>query len=286
MNRHRITQNPKIMKTIKLLLLIMVALSVACMGCSKLEDENAGTLQQKIAPATNLPENEYLGNVMWKDGFDSPFALANNWTLYGNPQPQWVQSAFGKTGLFDNNGPSPIRNYAVSELIIGKGCGYTLESEVMLKITNLEGDCVCPGIGISKDLNPIMKNGEIETGVSMRMIFVGSNSTTFPQKYKGHTWIIMTYLPANGEYTPLTVMADSYSNSWHILKIEVTPANLLKFYIDNNLLWAPSLHADQSIINNKNVVLGYTSSGNPATVAGKAYHDWIKVTNYIGPGIN
>jgi len=273
------------MKAIKLLMMTMVVLCITCIGCSKLEDENGGTLQQKIAPMTNITELNSEGAVQtWKDGFDSPFSLTNNWTMYGEPQPQWVQSAYGRNGLFDNNGPSPIKNFAVSKMVVGKGAGFTVEADLMIKIMNLEGTCVCPGIGISKELNPVMKNGEIETGISMRLIFIGANATWFPDKFIGNTWIMMEYITDKEEIAPATMLANAYSNSWHTLKIEVTPLKKVKFYCDNNLIWAPARSISPVLMNNKNVVLGYTSDGDPLTRAGVAYHDCVKVSHYFNPG--
>jgi len=62
-------------------------------------------------------------------------------------------------------------------------------------------------------------------------------------------------------------------NGWHVLKIEIASDRYVSFYCDNNLVWKSTKRINQDIITNKNVLLGWRSSGS----AGKAYHDWVKV---------
>lgn len=282
-NRHRITQNQKIMKTIRLLLLIMVTLSVTCIGCSKIDDENNEILQQKSTPASTVSDEDNLGiNKTWIDNFDAPYSLPVNWTLYGTPEPKWVSTAYGKTGLFDNNGPSTTKNFAVSHKVVGSGYGYTVESEIILNILNPGGTCVCPGIGVSRELNPELKYGEIETGITMRIIYAGTNATWFPPASRGNTWLAMAYLAENDEIAYSYIKANNYSNNWHKMKIIVSPTRNIKFYCDNVLVWAPVTLLHQTMTADKNVVLGYTSAGDPATRAGTAYHNWVKASYMFG----
>ncbi len=268
------------MKTIKTLLLISVILSIACIGCSKYED-NTGV--EKSLKSTGPPMPSQHRHV-WTENFAMPFTLTNNWALYGKPQPKWVQSAYGQQGLFDNNGPSPVKNYAVSNALIGKGLGYTVEAKVIAKILDAQGGCVCPGIAVSKETNPVIKNGEIETGISMRVVYIGPNAVWYPAKLRGHTWLTMEFLAGNeaiendeiisSGYIP----ADCYANSWHKLKFVVTSSGYVKFYCDYALVWAPFNRIHSIMKSDKNVVLGYTSDGNPKTLAGIAYHDYVKAT--------
>jgi len=275
------------MKAIKLLMMTMVVLCITCIGCSKY-DENDGNMQVKSnqVPAVSNENENVLGyNKSWTDNFDAPYSLTSNWTLYGNPQPKWVQSAYGKTGLFDNNGPSPTKNFAVSHKVVGSGYGYTVESEVLLKILNPSGTCVCPGIGISKELNPIIKNGEIETGISFRIIYAGANATWFPAASRGSTWFVINYLTETNQNASYTIKANLYSNDWHTLKIVVSPFRFVKFYCDNTLIWAPTQKMNSMMESNRNIILGYTSDGDPLTRAGCAYHNFVK-TSFIINEIN
>ena len=210
------------MKTIRFLLLILVTICVSGIGCSKLEEGDAGNPGLKTT-SPPLPMATSIGYCqIWREYFDTPFALNDRWTLYGNPQPKWVESAYGRAGLFDNNGPSPTKNYAVSLKKVGKGKGYTVESDVMLQIQNAAGACICPGIAVSLEENPVLhQEFGIPTCISFRMIYAGSNATWIEEKYRNHTWLLMEYVSEDATLVSSGfIPGDIYSNSWHILIIE------------------------------------------------------------------
>ena len=108
------------MKTIKLFM-ICFTLGFAFYGCEKSADENKGIQQQKSVLTFATPEKSKGLCIIWVDNFDSPDVLKGDWRLFGNPQPEWKSEAYGRNGLFDNNGPSPVKNYAVSDSVIGRG---------------------------------------------------------------------------------------------------------------------------------------------------------------------
>jgi hypothetical protein len=279
------------MKTMKILFLVLVTISIACISCSKDEDQYNEGLQKKSTGIPDpIPVNLY--EKIWTENFDSPFTLSDNWRLWGdrNSLPQWVESAYGRQGLFDNKGPSPIKNYAMSNSKFGKGLGYSVESELMLKILNPNGTCVCPGIAVSKNssnqIEPAPVDETVATGISMRIVYAGSHATWYPLKLRQHTWLYMEFLTENGTllssgYLP----ADMYANDWHKLKIVVTSTRYVKFYCDNTLIWAPFNHLHSSMIADKYVVLGYTSDGNSENRAGVAYHNWVRAFWTVKPEI-
>lgn len=269
------------MKTIRYLLLFILASCIALVGCKKYEDEltfNAGTDQEKVLKsdvAVSPPIKP------WYEDFATSQSLSN-WTLYGEPQPKWLFFAYEKYGLFDNNGPSPTKNFAVSHYAIGAGAGYSIEAEILIHIINPEGTCVCPGIAVSKDLNPIMKNGEIECGISSRLIYVGAEAKWFPEGMRGHTWLIMSYLTQDEiDLVSMIKIENSELAQWHSLKLQVLPSKRVKFFLDNEEVWAPNDQINTMMLRNKNIVLGYTSAGDPATRAGVAYHNWVKASYLI-----
>jgi hypothetical protein len=248
-----------------------------------LEDET--TVDPALKSTTPpLPMGTSIGYCqMWREYFDSPFVLNNRWTLYGNPQPQWIESAFGRAGLFDNNGPSPTKNYAVSQKRVGKGKGYSIESDVILKIENPGGSCICPGIAVSLEEDPVFyEEIGIPTSISFRIVYAGSNATWFDEKYRNHTWLSMEFISEDQTVVSSGLMpGDQYSNNWHKLKIEVTGSRYVKFYCDNNLIWAPFTRINEVAASDRKVVLGYTSDGDPESRAGEAYHDWVKVITIV-----
>ena len=271
------------MKTIKLFM-ISFTLSFAFFGCEKSVDENEEMLLQKSALTNATSEQSEGMCITWVENFDSPDALSGNWRLFGNPQPEWKAEAYGRNGLFDNNGPSPVKNYAVSDSLIGRGYGFIVEAEVMLKVINPDGTCVCPGIALIKSYDSELINPELTTGISMRIIYAGANATWFPAKLRNHTWFLMEFILENEKvissgYIP----ADTYSNNWVILKFEVTPEGFVRFSCDDTLLWTPFSRIHPMMHSDNRIVLGYTSDGDPQTRSGVAYHNWVKATYSYSP---
>jgi hypothetical protein len=279
------------MKTSKLLILLIATICVVFAGCSKFDDESTNSPQLKSIPTTDqFIENQNPGPVYfpantWIENFTSPL-FANQWMLYGNPKPQWVNTAYDKTGLFDNNGPSPTKNYAVSKALVGKGSGFIVEAEVRVQLINNNGTCICPGIAVSKTKDPVINilKEEIETGISMRIVYVGPNATWFPSQLRNHAWLVMDYMGPTGEMIPSGYFnADNFTNKWITLKLTVTNAGNVKFSCNDIDIWKPFEKINSDMKSEKNVVLGYTSAGNPATRAGVAYHNWVKGYSVIGP---
>lgn len=269
-------------------------LMIVITSCSKIEDEPISNGQMKLETDPGLlieiqdPGPGYFPQNTWIEKFDSPF-FEKQWTLYGNPKPQWVQSAYGAEGLFDNNGPSPIKNYAVSKATVGRGSGYSVEAEVRVQLLNNienDGTCICPGIAVSKEKDPVFnwQKQEIETGISMRIVYVGPNAVWFPSYLRNHTWLIMDYMGTNDELIPSGYLpADQYLNKWIDLRLTVTNSGNVIFSCNDVDIWKPfeKIHPDMKTA--KNVVLGYTSAGDLATRAGVAYHNWVKGSYVIGP---
>jgi len=271
------------MKTLNLILLSF-ALSFTFYGCEKYAGENMGATGQKSVPAVAIKDESNGLCIIWTDNFISPDSLKAHWRLIGSPLPEWKASAYGRNGLFDNNGPSPTKNYAISDSLIGRGFGYIVESEVMLQIINPEGTCVCPGIALTKQFNTKLIKNEIPSGISMRIIYAGANAIWFPAKLRNHTWFLMEFISENETLTSSGyIPADNYSNNWHVLKFEVTSTGYVRFSCDDILLWAPFIRIHPVMKSDNLIVLGYTSDGDLQTRSGEAYHNWVKATYAISP---
>jgi hypothetical protein len=259
-------------------------LAFALTNCEKTTSEKKGIVLHDSVPA-NFKSDECKGLlVIWVDNFDTPEALEGSWRLLGKPKPEWKQEAYGRNGLFDNNGSSPVKNYAITRAMVGRGYGLHLESEILLKILNPEGTCVCPGIALTKQPDSDTVDGEFPTGISMRIVYVGSNAVWFPAKLRNHTWFIMEFISENEKvissgYIP----ADTHSNNWYILRFYIASSGLVTFYCDETLLWAPSIRIHPEMQSYNQIVLGYTSDGDPQTRSGVAYHNWVKATYALSP---
>jgi len=213
------------------------------------------------------------GNIFF-DGFDNP-NLTENWIFYGYPSPVWVSSIFGKNGIFDNNGdPNPYSG-AYSKQLINTSSGLTIEAEVYLEVSNIDGCWVEPSIGITKDANPSNSNGY--RGAFLSFAFEGGMCWMTPPALQGHSYFRIEIFAEDNtilSYPLSTLNADIYNNGWHILKIMIQSDRYVKFYADNNLLWTTTKKIHPSVLSGRNIILGGCSSG----IAGKAYHNWIKVT--------
>jgi hypothetical protein len=267
-NRRLTTLNPETMRKMKLPLIISSILIVGIISCVKSDDYSYMDLQSTTQT--------------WTDNFELSSAIDSNWKLYGNPKPVIIEMVNGQHGIFDNNGSSPTRNYAVCKTLIKKGISFTVESEVMIKILNQEGSSICPGIAVSRNGKPVLIDNENPTSFSMQLVYVGTNANWLEENLQGHTWFMMEYLSQEEEiYSSGYIPADLNLDKWHTLKIVLPTTRIPVFYCDNALVWAPDKKMIP-MITDQNIILGFTSAGDPETSAGKAYHNLIKFT-YVLP---
>lgn len=267
--------NPFTMKKTATFLAALAVGLIAVSSCQKESDDLALTTPvQKTLPAM-LPN--YEPGLNWINNFVTEDALLGSFHLFGNPTPVWVEEAFGREGLFDNMGASPTPGYGISKVPIGTGGPIIIESEIFLSIANPAGFCVCPGLGITaKPYNPNINLEVIPLGAYFRIMYAGSDATWVPLKNRGHAWIQAGYLNTQGKINSTVdygINADSYANAWHIMKIVITQEHRIRFYINDELIWAPSEKIQANMLRDRNLLLGFTSSG----FAGKAYHNYVKI---------
>ena len=265
------------MKTIQVFCLAMVTGFTLVTACKKdVQDMVPAGDQLKSSSAIPGPSPVVNNYIDWREDFATANSLSR-WNLYGTPQPQWVNNAFGRFGLFDNNGNLPTGNFAVSKAKVGSAGGYIVESEVYINITNVNGTTISPEIGITRYTNQPIDNGSPEAGISMRLMYIGGGVTSVPQILRNHTYIQTTELLQNGTFASsgdYALTADAASTGWHKLRIVVSAARMVSYYLDNQLVRTSPSPIQSTLMSNKNVLLGYTSSGS----AGKAYHDYVSVT--------
>ena len=270
------------MKTIHSLCLAILGCGMLLVACTKEAQEpvtqnNQQTLALSI-PHPNPSVNDF---TEWREDFSFASSLYTNWNLYGTQLPKWVPYAFNRYGLFDNNGLSPDGSYAISRNRIGQGTGYTIESSVYIDLTNPKGSCICPGIGVTKYLDPLPLPGEMaETGIMMRLRYIGGGVTSVPVNLRNHTYVQMSVILEDG--VPATpgdykLQADFIPNGWHKIKIMVDEFRQVSFYLDDQKIWSPGKPILESLMRDKNILLGFTSPGS----AGKAYHDWVCIINRL-----
>jgi len=220
------------------------------------------------------------GTIILYDSFD---ANINNWTGWGDPLPLCVASGFGRTGLFDNNGDANYGSGGYSKTAVTTTGGMLIEADIYLNITDQTGCWLGSSIGLTNTTNPTPSSVDLPEGLLFTMEFSGDACWGDSVKYQRHKWFAISLWPEDGTWdypawnrAPY-LNADSYSSTaWHTLRIDITPSRIVNFYCDNKLIWTSVKKINPSMLSNKNVVLGERSSGS----AGKAYHDWVKVTTY------
>lgn len=258
------------MKTLKFLSIALLAGSFLFGACSKdevvppQEQLNSGITEAKL----DHPSVDKIHD--WNDNFSDSECLSERWVMYGYPQPSWIQNACGRKGLIINNGIYPQGSFAVSKAPAGDIGGYTIESDVCISVLINEGIIVSPEIGVTRFPD------SPESGISMKLIYIGKNVPGVPQEYENRTYVVMKALLNggrliySGDYThPVNII----SGSWHKLNIKVDAMHNVSFLLDNAVVWKPAGQVDHTMLIPNHVVLGYVSPANKS----KAYHDYVKV---------
>ncbi len=215
---------------------------------------------------------QYQVKVLLYDDFND----LNNWNLQGNPSPRLISSIFNRNGIFDNNG-GENGSFATSKLSFDVSRGFILESDVYLDFSNPAG--CWAGASISMGIQNFKSGEDIYFALE-----AFGNTCTGSQGYS-YTLSEIHYLYMDNNIRNsywINNFADQYSNGWHTLRIEVNNLGYPKFYIDKDSIYSYNKSIPQSILSQKmNIWLGDHSSG----IAGKAYHDWIRLSEPITTNI-
>jgi|GEM_PF-2403902 len=253
----------------------------------KVTDKNGAGLSTTVSYA--IARKQFPSDILAisdADFYDDFSEGLDNWTLFGDPRPQVVASAFGRTDVFDNMGDPSYNSGAVSKALVGSANGFTIESDVFVDFTNHAGCWADAGIGLTKVANPSFgSTGQNEDyGISLVLDAIGNACWASPAEKQRHAYFVGgIYAEDGGWDSPayLSVAADQYVNGWHTLKVQVGADRIVKFHVDDNLIWTSAKKLHPSMMTGRNVALGWRSSGS----AGKAYHDWVRVRNAGGTEI-
>jgi hypothetical protein len=273
------------MKTLRSIFLSAVIGCALITACKKDPQDMAPIAKQQIKDnvlsGTDASTSSDFKN--WRDDFDTPNSLEMNWILYGSALPKWVPFAANRYGLFDNNGRLPNGSFAVSKARIGNGQGYTIESAVYINVSNTAVPAIIPEIGVTRYLIQTPETPLSEAGISMKLAYVGTSDPRVPVTDQDHTFLQMSVLRGSGNFISsgnYELPVNKLSDGWHIMKIVVNANREVSFYLDNQLVWSPQTLIDESLMRDKNVILGFSSGGNN----GQAYHDWVRVIYPPSPG--
>ena len=226
---------------------------------------------------------EYYGNLtgpvtpVFEDDF-SEFNL-DTWIPFGSPSPRVLPSAEGRDGVFDNNGDGWCNSGAVSKKNFSFPNGFTMESDMFLRVTDVTGCWNDAIIGITRQNTPtgegVCPSESYPLGVYIGIFYTGDACWATPVEKRRHAYFRAALYAEDGtsESVGYDLSADDYINGWHNYKIVVGSDRYVKFYVDGDLIYASKKKLHPDVLNKKKIFLGVRSSDS----AGKSYHDVIKV---------
>ena len=226
----------------------------------------------------------YGGEVQPADNFEDDFSELNlnNWNPFGSPSPRVLASVEGREGVFDNNGDSWCDSGVVSKDTFSFPNGFTMESDVFVRVTNMAGCWDEATIGLPKEKTPIPdpycpEQDYWPLGLELGIFYTGDACWATPPELRRHAYFKLSLYTEDGSGEGpgiFTINADDYINGWHNLKIVVGEDRYVSFYCDDNLIYTAEKRIHEDILQGRKIYLGRRSCGSSA---GKAYHDYIKV---------
>ena len=225
---------------------------------------------------------EYYGNLTGPvtPVFEDDFSELNlsTWIPFGSPSPRVLPSAEGKDGVFDNNGDGWCNSGAVSKENFSFPNGFTMESDMYLKVTSVAGCWNSPVIGLTRQNTPtgegVCPTESYPMGVIFGIEYDGDACWATPEEKRRHAYFIIGLYTEDGTWESVSWLnADNYTDAWHNFKIVVGSDRIVNFYVDSDLIYTSEKRINETVLQEKKIFLGIRSSGS----AGKSYHDFIKV---------
>ena len=214
--------------------------------------------------------------IVFEDDFSE--LNLNNWIPFGSPSPRVLASVEGRDGVFDNNGDGWCNSGAVSKENFSFPNGFTMESDMYLNVTNVAGCWNSPVIGLTRQNKPtgvgVCPSEDYPMGVIFGTEYDGDACWATPSEKRRHAYFIIGLYTEEGTWESVGWLnADDYTDAWHNFKIAVGSDRIVKFYVDNDLIYTSKNKINKEILDGKKIFLGIRSSGS----AGRSYHDFIKV---------
>lgn len=230
----------------------------------------------KSNPVTNDKIVHMKMNVSDHNHNDDFSTNLDKWILFGSPPPQLLLSAEGRNGVFDNNGDGNCDSGVVSRDALSLPKGFTLESDVFLRVTNPAGCWNDAFIGLTKDNSPAVNSlCAIPQSLLFRIYYSGDACWQTPADKMRHAYLDGGFYTESGAWESIGDYsnADAYINGWHKLKIVVGEDRHVKFYVDDIQIYSSRNKIDPAMLEGKKIYIGGRSSDS----AGKVYHDYIKL---------
>lgn len=202
----------------------------------------------------------------------------NEWVQYGSPAPIVVESIYGHSKVFDNNGDASYASGAYSKNSVDISNGGSVEADIYVDFNNLSGCWATATLELTRESEPVTSSTQSPANAIMwAMGSYGDACWATDAQYRQHSWFTFRVLTEDGTWDAVpnyTISADAYVSGWHKAKMNVLPDKRVEFLIDDTLLWTSTEPVADEYLQGKKIALGSRSSGS----AGKVYHDNIKVT--------
>ena len=145
-----------------------------------------------------------------------------------------------------------------------------MESGIYLDATNPSGCWADAEIGL------ISPGSDVYTGpleLQFKIRYIGDACWADPADKRRHAYIEGGFHTENNNWETIGswINGDIYNNGWHNFKVAVSEDRIVKYYIDNVLIYSSVNRIASEALQNEKVILSGRSSGS----AGKAYHDNI-----------
>lgn len=214
--------------------------------------------------------------IVFEDNFSE--LNLNTWIPFGSPSLCVLASVEGRTGVFDNNGDGLCNSGVVSKENFSLPNGFTQESDMYLKVTDVAGCWNSPVIGLTRQSKPtgegVCPTESYPMGVIFGTEYDGDACWGTPPEKRRHAYFIIGLYTEEGTWESVSWLnADNYTDAWHNFKIAVGSDRIVKFYVDNELIYTSEKRINETVLQEKKIFLGIRSSGS----AGKSYQDYIKV---------
>jgi parallel beta-helix repeat protein len=111
-------------------------------------------------------------------------------------------------------------------------------------------------------------------GVIFGTEYDGDACWATPPEKRRHAYFIMGLYTEEGTWESVSWLnADDYTDAWHNFRIAVGSDRIVKFYVDDELIYTSKKRINETVLHEKKIFLGIRSS----VSAGKSYHDYVKV---------
>ena len=248
-------------------------------------DSNSET--ETLPVQVNIVED--TNEIIFYENWDTGIIDSSIWEKYGSPQSVIINSIFGQTTVFDNNGDSWCPSGVISEQSFTLTPPVTIESMMYVDLQDPAGCWASAGFKLSSSNQPLGENNNCPTTdypwfLHIHMGYAGDACWATPEQYRRHGYLNFAFQTEDGDLDEGpsagdgTIQRDDLIDGWHNYKVVINQDYTVSFIVDDEIIYTSIDKIDADLLNNCYLILGSRSSGS----AGKTYHEYVKI--YGGQG--